>query len=305
MFRHLLVPLDGSRMAESALLPALYLAQALGARVTLLHVMEHDPPEEIHGEPHLTSLENAYTYLQGLTAALSTSATVELHAHPNPEDDVARSIAEHADEFGVDLIVLCTHGRSSLRRWLIGTIAQRVIAQRHIPIMVVHPTADDARQRAPAYACARILVPLDGDPEHEAGLQAAAEVARACGAALDLLVVIPTLGTLPLKGSVTARLLPATTRAALDISQESAAAYLADLVKGDALADLPVTASVKRGEPVSMIALEAEERAANIVVMATHPKSHMDAFWSGSVAPQVMERTRLPIILVPAHALPA
>lgn len=300
MFKHLLIPLDGSRMAESALQPALYLAQALGARVTLLHVMEHDPPEEIHGEPHLTSLADAYAYLEGMGARasrLERDVPVDLHAHPNPEHDVARSIVEHAQELGVDLIVLCTHGRSSLRRWLFGTNAQQVIAQGRTAVMVVHP----AEAHAQPYRCGRILVPLDGDAEHEAGLAVAATVARACGAVVDLLVVIPTLGTLPLKSTVTARLLPATTRAALEISQETTAAYLAELLQNPLAAGIRGSAHVLRGDPVGMITQEAVERAADLVVMATHPKSHMDAFWSGSVAPQVMERTRLPVILVPAH----
>lgn len=298
MFKHLLVPLDGSRMAESALQPALYMAQALGATVTILHVMEHDPPEEIHGEPHLTSIEDAYAYLEALEARQPPGATVHLHAHPNPEHDVARSIVEHAAELGVDLIVLCTHGRGSLRRWLFGTIAQQVIAQGRTPVMVVHPTAIDT----PAYVCSRVLVPLDGDPEHEVALVVAAEVARDCGASLDLVVVIPTPGTLSLASSATAVLLPATTRAALDFSQAAAAAYLARLADGVAASGVASTTRVRRGDPIAMITLEAEESAAGLIVMATHPKSHMDAFWSGSVAPQVMERTHLPIILVPAHA---
>lgn len=297
MFKHLLVPLDGSRMAESALQPALYLAQKVAATVTILHVMEHDPPEVIHGEPHLTSLGDAYAYLEALAARQPPGAMVKLHAHPNPEHDVARSIVEHAAELGVDLIVLCTHGRSSLRRWLFGTIAQQVIAQGRTPVMAVHPAGNDA----PPYACSRILVPLDGDPEHEAALVVAAEVARVCAAALDLVVVIPTLGTLPLESTVTARLLPATTRAVLDISQEAAAAYLAGLAAGVVASGVVSITSVRRGDPIAMIAQEAEEYGADLIVMATHPKSHMDAFWSGSVAPQVMERTHLPIILVPAH----
>lgn len=298
MFKHLLVPLDGSRMAESALQPALYMARALGASVTILHVMEHDAPEEIHGEPHLTSLAAAYAYLEQLAARLPQDVAVDVHAHPNPEDDVARSIGEHADELGVDLIVLCTHGKGSLRRWLFGTIAQQVIAQGRVPVMVVHP----ANAGAPAFACSRILVPLDGDPEHEAGFAAACEVARACGAALNLVVVIPTMETLPLKGTVTARLLPATTRAALDIAQEAAVNYLAGLAAAPAAAGLSAATFVRRGDPIATIAQEAEAHGANLIIMATHPKSHMDAFWSGSVAPQVMEKTRLPMVLVRAHA---
>ena len=59
MFKHLLVPLDGSPLAEAALPAAAYLAQKLGASVTLLHVIEQDAPQEIHGERHLTDPDEA------------------------------------------------------------------------------------------------------------------------------------------------------------------------------------------------------------------------------------------------------
>ena len=87
---------------------------------------------------------------------------------------------------------MCTHGRGSLRRWLSGSIAQKVIATGHTPVLLIHPPATDAS----AYACQRILVPLDGDPEHEAGLVMATQVAQICQASLHLIMVVPTPGTL-------------------------------------------------------------------------------------------------------------
>ena len=59
MFKHLLVSLDGSHLAEAALPAALFLARMFGAKVTLFHAIEHGAPQEIHGERHLTDSEEA------------------------------------------------------------------------------------------------------------------------------------------------------------------------------------------------------------------------------------------------------
>jgi nucleotide-binding universal stress UspA family protein len=110
VFKHLLVPLDGSRLAEAAL-PAAYLAQKLDATVTLLHIIEHDAPEEIHHEHHLTDPDSAYAYLAEIAErAFPPGLRVERHIHDTAVDDVARSLVEHTGELVTpDLIVMCQH----------------------------------------------------------------------------------------------------------------------------------------------------------------------------------------------------
>ncbi len=66
MFKHLLVPLDGSKLAESALPVAAWLAKTLKAPITLLHVIEQDAPEEVHRDRHLTNSDEAEAYLAKL-----------------------------------------------------------------------------------------------------------------------------------------------------------------------------------------------------------------------------------------------
>jgi len=295
MFKHLLVPLDGSNLAATVLSAAVYVAQITGATVTLLHVIEHNPPQAVHGERHLTTVDEARRYLATIAATLPPSITVKQHVHPNEEDDVARSIVVHAREFGVDLIVMCTHGRSNLRRWLSGSIAQKVIALGHTPVLLIRPPLTDAS----AYLCQRILVPLDGDPAHEAGLTMAIEVAQTCHASLHLIMVVPTPHTLTGDGVATARLLPATTAEALNMLRISAASYLQGQEARLTAVGLPVTTEVLRGDPATAIAQAANTANANLIVMATHAKTHLDAFWSGSVAPKVTSRARLPLLLVP------
>lgn len=124
-FGHLAVPLDGSRMAEAAVPVALALATRLPARVTLLHVIERAAPETVHGDRHLTGVAEAEAYLAEVARRFAVAGiAAEVHAHPNPEGDVAAGIADHAAELGARLVVLCAHGRGGLRGWLSGTVAQ-------------------------------------------------------------------------------------------------------------------------------------------------------------------------------------
>src|SRR5512133_3182860 len=129
MIKNILVPLDGSRLAEAAIPAASRLAEALGAAVTLIHVIEHNAPQEIHGERHLTNPEDALQYLFGLAQqGFPANVHVNQHVHTSEVEDVARSIVEHAGEFAPDLIVMCAHGRGGFRDILVGSIAQQVIA---------------------------------------------------------------------------------------------------------------------------------------------------------------------------------
>src|SRR5256885_10824245 len=111
-----LVPLDGSRLAESVLPVVQQVASRFHAQVTLLHIVEEHPPTVIHGEPHLTSVTQAQAYLEEIATRLRSSGIqVEIHVHQEKEHNVARSIVQHAQEMNVDLVIRCTHGHGGLR----------------------------------------------------------------------------------------------------------------------------------------------------------------------------------------------
>src|SRR5512137_823854 len=100
-FSHLLVPLDGSRMAEVVLPAVAEIAARFGAWVTLVHVIEKNAPAAVHGDSHLRAPEEAERYLRDLAASrLGAVPRVEQHVHTSEVKDVAKSIAEHVVEFG-------------------------------------------------------------------------------------------------------------------------------------------------------------------------------------------------------------
>jgi nucleotide-binding universal stress UspA family protein len=293
-----LVPLDGSHLAESVLPAVEQLARHFQPRVLLLHIMEQHPPATIHGERHLADIAEAKEYLGAIAARLrSSGAAVETHVHGPGTGDVARSIFEHAQELDANLVILCTHGSSGLRGILFGSIAQQVLQHGTRSVLLIPPAE---AERQPAFDLRRVLVPLDGTAAHEPALPAASAMARAFGAELHLLLVIPTLGTLSDERAVPGLLMPQTMRAILDLAEQGAVDYLEQVLAQYRAEGLTVTAEVLRGDAVAAVLDLAERFDADLIVMASHGRTGLDALLAGSVAPRVAGRAFRPLLLVRA-----
>lgn len=300
MFKHLLIPLDGSRLAEAALEPAAFLTEKLAASVTLIHVIEKNAPDEIHGERHLTNEEDACHYLEEVSAeAFGPNVKVELHIHTKEVSDVARSITDHAAEYEPDLIVMCAHGQGGLRDLMVGSIAQQVIGMRTTPVLLLRPEED---VKSKEFALRRVMVGLDAVPEHERSLALAGELAEWVGAGLHLVNVVQTVDTLRGDRAAAGKLLPMTAMAMLDMTAESALEYLESRAKPWRGRHVEVTTQVRRGDIPRELTHEAAESGCDLIVMGTHGRAGMGAFWSGSVTAKVIGQTRLPLLLVPAMA---
>jgi nucleotide-binding universal stress UspA family protein len=299
MFKRLLVPLDGSELAESALPAARFLAEKCGSRVSLVHLIEKGRPSTVHEQPHLHDANEAAAYLSRIAASFPPDSA-EVHVHREEVSRVGRSIAEHgATELGADLVVMCAHGAAGVLRFAQGSIAQQVIAAGTIPVLAVHAPTEPARQ----FSCGKILLPLDGKEEHGDILGFSKDFAACCGAAVRIISVVPTQDTIPGKWSQVGRLLPGATAEMFDIEADS----LKKLVESAAAAlrekGRTAEAAVLRGDPGRAIALDSEESGAGVIIMATHGKSGIAALWEGSVAPRVFAQTLTPLLLVPALSL--
>jgi len=287
-------------MAEVSLATAVFLARTLGAGITLFHVIERGAPQDIHGERHLTGPDEARDYLGEVAGrTLPADISVERHVHTNEVNDVARSIAEHVGELGPDLIVMCTHGRGGLRGFMFGRIAQQVVGLGTTPVLLVPPVAAGA---SPAFSCNRILVALDGNPDHEEGLKVAASLAKICGAELCLIMAVHTSDTLSGEEATPAKLLPGATRALLDLAAQDAEKYLNRHETALRAAGFTVSSEVRRGDPPTVIVATAERTKSDLIVLGTHGKTGMDAFWSGSATPNVTSRSVVPLLLVPVRS---
>jgi nucleotide-binding universal stress UspA family protein len=161
MFKHLLVPLDGSELSEKALPVAL---QALDAEGTLsllnvldvpdlnlvvLYDMPVTRPAEDPSKVIAEARKNAQTYLQHIAERVPATIHVNLEVQLG---NTTTLIVERAQALHVDAIVMSTHGRSGLSRWVFGSVTQRVLNLMPCPVLVVpghdsspsQPTPSDA-----------------------------------------------------------------------------------------------------------------------------------------------------------------
>jgi nucleotide-binding universal stress UspA family protein len=296
--KNILVPLDGSKLSETVLPLASLLAQKNHAKLILFHVIEQNPPDTVHGEHHLTDQQEASSYLDQLIRSRPELVDAVRHVHTSAEKYVAGSIVEHSKELGVDLIAMCAHGQSGLQKRIFGNIAQEVLNMGDVPVLLLSP---EKEQTIESCSCKCILVPLDGDHDHEAGLDMAIELSQSCQASLHLVMVVHELSTLPGEQAASAVLLPSATSALLEIGCEEAELYLVELMGKLLDKQIQVTGEVQRGDPAKQIVRSAKEFQADMIVLGTHSKTAMDAFWSGSVTPKIATQTHLPLLLVPIH----
>jgi nucleotide-binding universal stress UspA family protein len=297
MYKHILVPIDGSEMAEAALPAAAFLAEKLDARITLMHVIEKNAPSEVHGQRHLHSAPEAAAYLEEMARRyFPQHISVNCHVHTAEVDDVVASIVAHADELSHDLVVMCSHGRGAALHLFLGSIAQSVISLDSRPVLITHPTEAGM---APTFSCRHILVPLDGGYEHAQALPVSKSLARACAATLHLVTVIPNLATLSGDDAMASRVLPGTTSRLLEFSTQDAERYLHPLAEQLTADGFEASAHVMRGDPAKVIMDAAIKAQIDLIVLATHGKSGMDAFWAGSVTHKICSQSKVPLLLIP------
>ncbi len=295
----LLVPLDGSPLAESVLSAAAMLARKAGGVVTLMHVLEKDPPEKVHGQRHLTDAAQAEEYLSA-TAASEVFAGVEVlfHVHLVGVRDVSQSISDHTEELKQDMVIMCTHGGSGLHDLLVGSIAQQVVSLSNTPVMLVNPSLDRSKAE-PNFDS--FLVPLDGNPDHENALEYALRLAELCRAQVQLMIAVPRFANMSGELTVSNRYLPGTTARIMDMAVDDARAYLKKLQSSLESSGLNIKATVSRNNPPRAISKTAKNSHTDLIILATHGKKGAEPFWEGSVTPKVIRSSELPILLVPVR----
>ena len=169
MFKSILVPLDGSELAEGSLPHARTMAAAFGACVTLLHVSEAPPETSINVFDWSLRKAEAEAYLLKQAAELQRAGlSVECRLLEGP---AAQRIVEYAEQQQMSLIVMSSHGRGGLSRWNLSHIAQKVLQQTSSSILLVQ--AEHAGREAAAARYSRILAPLDGSRRAECVLPVA------------------------------------------------------------------------------------------------------------------------------------
>ena len=315
MFQRILVPLDGSSRAERALAVAARVARVSGGSILLLQVVS--PPIDYGGglaqAPFLTEqvieteLAVASGYLDRVAKARELTGiettTEVLFGLP------AQVILAEAESQSVDLIIMCSHGRTGFTRWVLGSVAQKVVRQSPVPVFVLRagepvPAASHADAAYPISA----LVALDGSSLAEVALVPAANLVAALAAprkgALHLMQVIKPLATTADEGFITQL---------NEEAVEGAKAYLVAVKERlqETLKNLKlsITWSVAlyadaADAIISTAEREEDEEGAqgfagcDLIAMSTHGRAGLERWVMGSVTECILGATKLPLLVV-------
>ncbi len=289
----IVVALDGSELAEAAVPYALTVAKASGAG--LLLVVSWEGPERAFagdlpdladdfsklGEEHYRSYLS--TVAEGVKAD-GVEADTEV-CRGKPAQEIMRVLEQRDPR----LLVMATHGRSGLSRWVYGSVASTLIREAPVPTMVVGPKA--LAGGPPKGAIRKILVPLDGSPLAESALRPALELADALDASLVLAQVLRWASQAMASG------VPDIDVGRLDRELTEAAQEYLNRAKGRLRTDKNVDARVLRGPPAEALIDLVEAEGIDIVVMASHTRGGLARAALGSMADRMLQG-RAPVLLV-------
>jgi nucleotide-binding universal stress UspA family protein len=290
----ILVPLDGSPLAERALPYALDLARGGRGRVALIRATwAYTAP----GDDAVAAQRQAR-----LTAEADLSGVaVRVQAEGIPVDtrvydaEAADAILRAAEAEHARVIVMSTHGRSGVGRWIYGSVADAVLRRSPVPVLLVPSTCE--RPWAVNTTPLRVLVPLDGSELAEAAVGPAGELMGPGGATLLLLQAVEPV--LPIAADGMSYAHP------FDEEAELAAArtYLEGVAAQARAKGWTTEVEAVIGYPASSIAAVAREQAVDVVAMATHGRGGMARLVLGSVATGVLQRAHVPVLVVPPAAV--
>jgi len=279
MYRSLLVPLDGSELAEQSLPYVKEIAQAFNSEAILLTVC---PP----GDPLKHVLAE---YLEKKAEGLKSP---KLKVRPLCiEGEPAEAILDFAAGNKIDLIVISTHGKGGLSRWPLGSIATKVVQRSHIPVFLVR----SVERAAVAVSLKKVLAALDGSQFAEAIIAHVKAFATSLGSKVVLLEVlepvkVPQMGTFEDWGKVE--------RDIFAKLEREAGRYLEKRKATLQSKDIEVTTKLLQGKPADAILQYVVEAGIDLVALTTHGFSGITKWAYGSVASRIIEASPKPILLV-------
>jgi nucleotide-binding universal stress UspA family protein len=300
MYDKIVVPLDGSELAEGVLPHVAEIVRGRGGRVYLLTVAQSARittsvlPDLL--SPFDSTQEERQRVEQELTAYLKTvarrlEAQVQVSVRfGRPADE----ILAFAGEVGADLIAMSAHGRSGISRWVLGSVADRVLHGAMCPVLIVRA---EPQQAHPTYQ--HILVPLDGSELAEGVLPHVSALVRPNDTRIFLISVLAngfSDRTITLLTSSPPGLQLSTT--ALSKAEVQLTVYLRSVAAALRERGAAVHTAVRHGAPAEVILTYAAEVNADLIGMTAHGLSGVSRWVYGNVASKVLQGSHCSVLLV-------
>jgi nucleotide-binding universal stress UspA family protein len=297
MVRKILVALDGSRVSEGVLPYARFLARALKVPVSLFRVVgpQSQKPMSTVGRELPTDLrageaKTCSDYLRRVADTFPPELTVDWcvdTGHP------AERIAERAAADAGTLIVMATHGRSGIQRWLLGSIAGKVLQIATNPLFLVRGTREPESGEAPLK---RVVVPLDGSEPAELAIPHAVELTRR----IDMEIVLARVYLLPGVAYPTGDYAPDWDLLNREV-RETATRYLErKMLELQREGVERVSSAVLEGSAAEKIMDLAHEKPWSMIAMCTHGQSGVGRWVLGSITERVVRHSSDPVLIIRA-----
>jgi nucleotide-binding universal stress UspA family protein len=289
MFRRILVAVDHSNRSERAVQQAVTLAERTGAELILAHVIEPDGvSEDAWAKVTYPERKHVGTFLlERYVKTILRPVEAELLEGKN----VSLELTHLATRTSSDLIVIGTHGRTGLARWIQGSVAEEVLRRATVPVMLIRDVEVFNVYESPLQ---RVLVTTDGSSLSRDALHVARDFVAGHRTELFVLHVMPDPGLPPAVGPT-----PIDQKALRrDLELESG------LILNEAIRELKFPRAqplliAEHGRYVSeAIVHTARDHGIDLIIMATHGRSGLDRFLVGSVAQGVSCRAEVPVLLV-------
>jgi nucleotide-binding universal stress UspA family protein len=308
MYKKMLVPLDGSKLAEVVLGYAKELAGRLDLDVILFHVRrpeeaEKDPIHRSYIDRMAESIKLQSREVQKETRAKPGIKAVEAWAElavGYPAEEILR----YADNNNIDLILLATHGRSGVKRWAMGSVADKVLSTSKIPVWLVRADIPEEIVHD-AWPRRTILVPLDGSGLAESVIPHVEALAKQRGTELVEVILLRVCYPPEISSDYPEASMPLSweehVKHEMAWAKQGCEQYLADVQRRLKDLGLNVRSEVLMGKPADEIIKYVSENSINLIVMATHGRSGLSRWAYGSTADKILHGAASPIFLVRPH----
>ncbi len=294
MYRRILLPLDGSPLAEQVIPYVIQLGKALSSEIVLLQSFEPVSPQLADPEHGRYVDQLTTTFAESVLDYLETVAKRFRDEGVNPaclapEGQPAEKIIEEASKMPNTLVAMSTHGRSGIGRWVMGSVTDKVLHAIDAPLLIVR-----AKETPPTTAVLdRIIIPLDGSELSEKILPHAISLAKGINAPVTLVRTthIPHYVPMDYPASMIDDLIRETTVEAED--------YLRHISQQLSIEGVPNSqAEIRQQDAAGAILDSAGDSPATLVAMSTHGHSGVGRWVLGSVTDRVVRHATGPVLVI-------
>jgi nucleotide-binding universal stress UspA family protein len=287
MWKKILVPLDGSDLAELALPYAEELANAFKSEIILLHVS--DPADTRHRHMHELYVKEVADRIRERIRKVSPVVV---------SGKAADEIISYAEKNDVGLIIMTSHGRSGIMSWATGSIASKLLQATAVPMLLVRAVKPGRKVQRPVLLN-RILLPLDGSEAGEAAVGYVGDLMSRLESEVILFGVVSSGQHIRTVGGLDYISYP---EEQLAMFRKEAEEYLDGVYRKlkRRKGTVKVTIKVGADDIGQEIFKFAEEKRVNLIAISSHGHSGIEKWVFGSIANKVVQESKAPVLVIKA-----